>query len=734
MNSEEGTENESRFVTDGLAELELEPSYRSSNADLARDFYGPCLSRAIVYRRAAGYFSSSSMRILASGLTDFVDSDGKMDLVVSPELSPEDAAAIAQGYEDREEIVASRLLEVLGASEMPDPERDTFELLAWLVSEGRLDIKVALVHGRGRVGIYHEKFGVFLDHLGNSVAFTGSANESQGGLSANFESIDVYASWLSADEARVNRKSTDFDELWSGKTPNLEIMEFPSAARAKLLELAPRDAAKPTLDREDEPAGEAPVNDESDPYRDPTRPRDLTLRDYQEVAITSWLGNEGRGVLEMATGSGKTITALSAVADMASLAREQSQAMLVVIACPFANLVEQWSSEAERFGVNPLKAYASSTKWTKHAVSLIGGLKAAGMGTLVVTTTNSTFQTSTFQEILSSWSGPMLLIVDEVHNAGAEGMARSLPEYATYRLGLSATPDRWLDEGGNQRVSDYFGPVTFSYALKDAIDDGALSSYKYFPTKVEFKDDEQAEYLEISHKIGVLMAQGGSSKDEVGGIANTQLEHLLFRRARLVGGARGKIAALAGMMEPFKDEAFSLVYCSDATSLRPDGEDPRQDDKQLVQVVDLLGNELGMDVATYTSREGLDERRERLEAFAAGELQCLVAMRCLDEGVDIPAVRRAFILASTTNPRQFIQRRGRVLRRSSNKEHAEIFDFIVTPPKSNGGQGEISESERRLVKKELARAVEFAETSMNGASALLALDEIAEIYNLQNLD
>jgi superfamily II DNA or RNA helicase len=731
MDFGEGKEGEPRIPPQGLEGLELEPSYRSSHSDLARDFYGPCLSRAIVYRRAAGYFSSSSMRIMASGLTNFVNSDGKMELVVSPHLSPQDADAMAQGYEEREEIVASRLLDELVSSEMPDPERDTLELLAWLIAEGRLDIKVALVNGRGRVGIYHEKFGVFIDQMGNSVAFTGSANESQGGLSSNFESIDVYCSWIDADQARVDRKSADFDELWGGQTPNLDVMEFPSAARAKLLEFAPPDGTKPSIPGYEGSAEEA-INDGGDPYRDPKSPRDLKLREYQEAAISSWLRNEGRGVLEMATGSGKTVTALSAVAEVASLAREQNQAVLVVVACPYTNLVDQWASEAERFGVRPVKAYASSTKWSERAVALIGGLKAAGTGTLLLATTNGTFQGATFQEILTSWQGPMLLIIDEVHNAGAEGMAQALPSHATYRLGLSATPDRWLDDDGNNRINEYFGPVVFSYGLKEAIRDGALCRYKYFPTKVELKDVEHAEYLELSLKIGVLMAQGGKlSKPKEK--ANTQLEHLLFKRARLIGGARGKIESLAKIMEPLRGEPFSLVYCSDATSLRPDEQDSGPDDKQLAQVLDLLGNELGMDVATYTSRESLEERRESLEAFTAGNIQCLVAMRCLDEGVDIPAVRRAFILASTTNPRQFIQRRGRVLRQSKDKDHAEIFDFIVVPPAATTEQEIVSESERGLVEKELARAAEFAGTSMNAPSALLALDEIAEIYNLQNL-
>jgi superfamily II DNA or RNA helicase len=656
-----------------------------------------------------------------------------MQLVVSPELTPADIEAIARGYESREEVASARLGAELDIPEMPDPERETLELLAWLIESERLDIKVALVDTDDGVGIYHEKFGLFEDPMGQIVAFSGSANESAGGLQANFEVVDVFRSWERADRERVIVKSKEFEQLWNGVTPFLSVFEFPEAARERLLQCRPPVGRKPVLYERLQESRSHRLKS-SDPFRDPKKPKGLVLRRYQDEAVKAWLGSGGKGIWEMATGTGKTVSALAAIQHVASEARKRREPLIVVISCPFANLVEQWAKEVNNFGVQALCAYQQSDRWAPQLAEMVNGLRASESGCLVVIATNASVAGQRFQEIIALWNGAFVFLADEVHSFGAPGLSESVPENANYRLGLSATPDRWQDDEGNQRIESNFGPILFSYSLAEAVRDDVLCPYRYVPTIVSLEEDERDEYLRLSALIAAFMAQCDGRESLFSDESESQeLKNLLFRRARLIGAARAKIPALIDAIRPFSGDPYSLVYCSDGTMMSGSDGLLRDEDKQLNQVVSRLGNELGIRAAAYTAREGLAERRERMEGFAEKQIQCLVAMRCLDEGIDIPSIQRAFILASSRNPRQFIQRRGRVLRRSQGKDFAEIFDFLVLPPLEDISDHYQFETERRLAERELERAIEFAGTATNEFQALSVLRAVADRYNLSHL-
>ncbi len=697
-----------------LQELRLRPEYRSDRAVLADEFFRPCLERSLRYDRAVGYFQSSSLVVVADGLVPFLAGGGTLRLIASPRLSKEDAMAILSGYDAREVVDACVAEAVTELETLPDAEKKRLELLTWLVANERLDIRLAVVVGEGSVGMYHEKLGLFTDEEGHRVAFSGSANESFGGLVANFECLDVFRSWVEAERPRVDAKADAFERLWNSETDGVRVFEFPVAARARLIELAPEE--RPT----EIPRFE--VTDEVTLFGFPVLPSWFHVRDYQREAVSRWLKAGGRGILAMATGTGKTLTAMAAVVQVARQARKQGRPLLVVIVAPQKHLVTQWAETVRAFGVDPLLCFESSTQWTRHADAMRSALAGARAPFGLWITTNATFVTEAFQARLNDLGAGLLFIADEVHNLGSDRARGMLPEHAQFRLGLSATPERHLDITGTEAVFSYFGEAVFSLPIEDAITRGILTPYRYEPVVVELEDEELESYVGLTEQIVRALEIGG---DIVGDDPPPHLQQLLFKRARLIGGARAKLGALHAHMANHTSDAFSLVYCSESAV---NGTTTRQ----LDAVVELLGHRMGMRVAPYTFDTETAQRRRALELFEEGTLNALIAIRCLDEGVDIPATRRAFILASSANPRQYVQRRGRVLRRFPGKDGADIYDFIAVPP-----EGALPERyfdvERRLVERELVRVVEFAGHAENGATALAELLPLQRRYELLHL-
>ena len=699
-----------------LRELHLAPSYRSDRNNLVADFYLPCLREATRYSRAVGYFTSTSLSAAAKGLYRFISRRGYMRLIASPLLNKEDAEAMRKGYKRREEVIADALVRELDILPADPAVEDRLGFLAWLISENLLDIKIAVVETGDDFGIYHEKIGIFSDEENSQVVFTGSANESIGGLVSNFESVHVFRSWVAEDVERVKLIVADFETLWKDITPNLAVYDFPEAVRKKLLKFRP--AQLPAQDPE-EPA--PPPRAEALP----SIPAGVVVRDYQKRAVEKWFEGGGKGIWRMATGTGKTIAALALTTQLSQLLRRNSRPLLTIVVCPYKHLVSQWASEARRFDMNPLKCFESRLEWSSPLNELVSAANDGHVQFVLAITTNATLQTTSFQDVIRRVKASLLLIGDEVHNLGAGGLSACLPENAAYRLGLSATPERWFDPVGTDALVKYFGPVVYELTLEDAIKMGALCKYDYFPHVVEFDLPELDEYLELTHQISQLIgAEEGELTDET---ENPRLKWLLLRRARLIAAAKNKLPALKSVVDP--STAYNLFYCGDGrVQYDPAGDEIRQ----IEAVVHLLGRELGMSVHSYTAETYLEERDDLRKRFASGSLQGLVAIRCLDEGVDIPETRRAFILASSTNPKQFIQRRGRILRRSAGKDIAEIHDFLVVPPPQIGTD-EFYATERRLFRRELERVVLFAKLADNGPQALKTLLPLRERYQLLDI-
>ncbi len=696
-----------------LSELTLDISYRSDEGNVVSDFYVPCLERSSLYRRAAGYFSSNGLSLAAKGLVQLIKTSGRVQLVVSPQLSEDDVEAIQQGYKSREEV-----LEDAARRSLTDPEgelsKNRLSALAWLIANGHLDIKIALrvdvATGRLSRGIFHEKIGIFSDSSGNQVAFTGSGNETEGGLLSNFESIDVFCSWEDPHR-RVERKIAAFERLWSDATEGLIVIDFNRVSKELLAKY--KSESPPEFDLE----AVATLLPRRRSSGRPRLPSAIQLRPYQNAAVASWFQNNGAGILQMATGTGKTITALAACAKLSDKAGLQA----VIIVCPYKHLVTQWNKECGRFGMTPLLAFESRAQWFDELTARLADLSRDANAFLSVLVTNATFASEAFQQRLRFFPAKTLLIADEVHNLGAARLAKALPDSIRLRLGLSATPERWYDDEGTQRLHRYFGKTLEPrLGIREAIALGALTPYRYYPVLVELTDEERVQFLDQSEKIARLYGVDEADPE------NSPLMALLLKRARLIGTAANKLQALRQIGRSHRDAFHMLFYCGDG-QVESGVDDAIR--RQVEEVTRILGNELQIKVASYTAETEIDDREGLREKLETKRLQGLVAIRCLDEGVDIPSVRTAVILASSTNPRQFVQRRGRVLRRCEGKEFAEIYDMIVVPPLEARG----SNSERSLLKKELIRFREFADVSLNSGEAQAVVFELQKTFNLMDI-
>lgn len=703
-----------------LTSLQLKTTYRSDTDSLLRDFYIPALSLATVYQRSVAYFTSGSLAHAARGVSALVDNGGRLELIASPVLTEEDVDAINQGYETREAKMRRILLERFDLDECSLTKK-RLEALAWLVAEDRLDVKIAFrtdLYGRFQRGIYHEKIGVIRDGANNFVSFAGSANESEGGLVTNFESVPVYWSWNDA-QGRAAEIENYFKRLWSDSTRGLRVIAFTDVASELLQRYRPSN--RPTMTEEVDAEVDADIIAPLT-IQDPkglSLPAHISLRDYQCDVIAAWIRNNGRGVYSLATGTGKTITAI-ATATRLRVAR-RLEALLVL--CPYQNLVVQWCEELRSFGADPIEAFRSREFWHQRLVGELARPRGPHDPLLTVVTTFATLGTPAFQNLLASFPRQSMLIADEAHHVGSASLHQLLPDRGfPFRLALSATPQRWQDEDGTDRILNWFGPILEpQIGVPDAIRMGALCPYYYTPLFIELDELEAQRYQELTRKIAALLSQGHTFA------TSTQLAKLLHERSSFIATVKGKTESLKSLLLKEENLSRTLVYCGTG-SVDLDG-DSAEVIRHVDHIVDVLGNELGVRVAKYTAETSISERGKIIQQLIEKDLQAVVAINCLDEGVDIPCVETAIILSSSTNPRQFVQRRGRVLRKFAGKSHARLFDMVVIP----SGNDDPSEGERALMEKELRRYLEFARAAINGAQAERMILPLQDRFGLLHL-
>ena len=713
--------------------LNILRGYKTYKNNVITEFYMPTLQQAVLYKRAVGFFSSTALIALSKGLSGLIRNGGKIKFIVSPLLQEEDIAAIERGYEIKGIVEKSLMREFHEPKTKSDEER--LNWLAYLIAEGYLEIKVAFTPPSKITGMYHEKIGVLYDAECHKIAFTGSMNETINAFHNNYESIVVFCSWNESDALRTKDMEQEFDILWNNQERGLEVIPFPQVVKEKLksykkvqmnLSLDEMEMSEEIMDLQ----GHFPVLLKED-GNSPRIPYGVQLHPYQTKAIEKWAEKNYCGIFDMATGTGKTYTGLGA----ATYLFEKKGRVAIIIVCPYQHLVEQWVEDIQNFNLHPIIGYSASKQrdWKKRLESDILDFQLSVIDCFCFVTTNATFSSQFVKKQIDRLGKETLLIIDEAHNFGAYNLSQALNPKIENRLALSATFERHGDEEGTQTLYNYFGEKCIKYGLEQAIREDKLTPYYYHPKVVYLTDDELQKYRELSKKISKCCHKNKLGKTDM----TEQGKMLLIERARLVAGASNKIEVLRELMKDYKDKSHILVYCGAAKIYNPledNSEEDVEGERQIVAVSKMLGNELGMKVTHFTSNESAKERQRIKNQFSKVDpYQALIAIKCLDEGVNIPSIKTAFILASSTNPKEYVQRRGRVLRKAPYKPYAVIYDFITLPRPLYMVTSYISEEVKpdlSLVRKEITRMKEFGTISKNSAESDQLINKIREAYNL----
>lgn len=431
----------------------------------------------------------------------------------------------------------------------------------------------------------------------------------------------------------------------------------------------------------------------------------LKLRDYQVEAINNWFDNDNFGIFEMATGTGKTFTALSAFKQLS----DTCDKLVTVIACPQLHLIDQWIKDIKMFHDSDMIVFSSvNSKRLADLKNLRMDFSLGLVDKAIILTTHRSLSNEDLMEFIDEFKYDSLIIVDEVHGIGSSKQLLGLNDNFNHRLGLSATPERWFDEEGTQIIFDYFGGSVFEFDIGDALEkvnpdtgETYLTPYYYYPIIVDLNHDEMNEYVELTRKLAFYL--NSERKD-----AEDKVETLKLKRQRIINNLEDKLSKLEEILKENPDLDKTLIFCS-----------PQQ-----INEVQKILNDNGINQHKFTQSESaskrknelLSQREELIKMFEEGYYKVLVAIKCLDEGVDIPIADTAIIMSSTSNPREYVQRRGRILRRAPGKEHATIYDMIVFPKRNTEYASKISD-------KEADRYREFASNAINSFECLQILDK-----------
>lgn len=681
-------------------ELTLQRTYTTLDTNIMRDVVDEILKTTVEYSRGVGFFSSSWLKEVAEGLSYFIVNGGRAKILTSIKLSESDWNAIKKAADIDSEIEAliDRTVLETTASMKKAMEENTLAILSFLIKEGYIEFKFAVPCGSLEGGMFHSKTSIFTDINGDTIVIAGSQNDSHQ-ASINEETVNLFTSW---GEGRLYAADhiKQFSDKWHGKHSNLKIYSLSETAKRNIIETGACYTDRLVKIREN-----ISKKIKSGEKR--------TLRPYQEQAVEAWFDNNCKGFFEMATGTGKTFTAIAAVNRL----KKQNSRICFIVLVPYKHLASQWIKDLKENGYNPIPCYENKHNWISILNSKINQYKTKQIESLCVVALYATASNNEFQLIIRNSLNKVrwLLIADEAHNAGSQNTKKTLFESSTYRIGLSATPIRWYDEEGSNLIRSYFGKTVIDYPLEKAIQNKFLTPYEYHPIPVELTEYELTEYSILSDRIARLMQKNPKTVDE-----EEKLQKLLIKRADLVAKAENKIKTLIELVKQHKRELeeqgklfrHNLFYVAK-------GECPI--------VLEAL-SKAGLKVHEFIGTIPNKERPAILKSFADGDIDGIVAIRCLDEGVDVPATKRAYIMSSTTNPKEFIQRRGRILRLHDDKNRAYIYDFMVGPwITENCPDTKIAVS---LLNRELPRFAEFNNCSENRSSARNVISKVCEYYGI----
>ena len=735
-------------------------TYRPGEYNSPEKFFNDGLENSNEFDLQLGYFSSATISVLADGFATFISKGGKMRLVINHIVSTEDKNAISKGLKggfincfDLTDFAQLR-------KTFDEYTQQFFECLAFLIYNKRIDIRI--IKPRNKKGISHTKTGQFRD--GDSVtSFTGSANFTISGLFNNLEEIKIDRS-DSLDvmtRKRIESQREEFDCIMDGTKRNIEYLSPENLISAIKTNYGDKDIeelldveAKLRKIKHDKKVQELKRQDSlvSEPIEEilPCFPFPSGPRDYKQIAFDNWKNNGQKGLFAMATGTGKTITSLNCLLEI----YKRKGYYKAIILVPTITLVNQWEQECRKFRFsNIIKVYSKNLVWRDevervHFNEKYKSDKDPEVSYIIISTYASYSREKVFNVLNGFDKRRVLMIADECHNMGSGSLVKRLKEIPYLRrIGLSATPERQFDENGNNKLRKFFGSeehYTYEYSMKEAIDKGVLCRYMYYPHIVKLTSDEMDAYLELSEKISRYFNYNTCSFDE----QDEMLKRLLLARKRIIHKAVNKLAMFKEIIQKRFEEKgnlkYSLIYVPEGNS--PDYLDSADDFDHTEEIADdndaehlinqytLAVTEIDRSVTVRKFVSGQQDREEILSDFAAGKLHVLTSMKCLDEGVDVPRSELAIFCSSTGNPRQFIQRRGRVLRTHKDKKMAELHDLVVVPevsPNSNSYR-----MEQSLLRGELARVNNFALLSENPSYSEMELRGVLDHYglNLYNND
>lgn len=701
-------------------DIPIKPSYETLSEDPLKDFYVPVLEESISYDRIAGYFSSTSLAIAARGIAGLINNVGHMRLIVSPNLSREDYEAICTSSDNPELYIERMMLESL--AEIKQTLRDDHvRALGWMLASGLLEMKIAylLDDDEETAGaLFHQKVGILCDCTGNSLSFSGSINETATGWLKNSEEFKVFCEWKAGQEVFYAADKAKFESFWNDRRPYVKMLS-PSPSFVTEFEKLGEDfdADSLTLKRY-----------LKEQQREEAKER-IPLFPYQAEAVDAWESHDHRLLFEMATGTGKTRTAIACI----NLAMEEYDKFVCIVAAPEITLARQWKGEFDRLGVkfdSVVFADGSSggqKKWAPAIRRAITRIDAGISANMLVLVTHASACTSSFTQLFDNTSSSLTIcfVGDEVHGMGAPKQRRALLDRYDLRIGLSATPTRWFDDYGTKILVDYFGNDSFVFSIRDAqltvnplTGHPFLTPYRYQVEYVCLGDDEMDDYIELSARISKLSFMTDDAETQ------ELYERLLMKRADIMKNAAAKLPAFEGLIRSMGYVEKTLVFTS-----------PQQinDVVRILAANRVCAHPFTEKQGTRKLREydGLSERERLIQEFKFGGYQALVAITCLDEGIDIPIAEKAILLSNSTNPREYIQRIGRVIRYHATKDMALIVDFVVEPDWSRLEEPVMIEFERKAFEKELRRVREMAENADNGIDVILSINrKLERLYGI----
>lgn len=729
----------------------LDRDYKTGSENEPLQFYLDGLANSSEFSLLLGYFSSSAINFLSVGFATFISKGGNMKMVINHLLSSKDKEAIVKANEENTNKIFD-LTDIVSLERVLD-EYDThfFECLTYLISEKRIEIKIIKPkYGRG---IAHYKSGVFSDGQ-DSVGYKASCNFTLYGLSENLEELEAFLSWENGRSNKlIKNQLMIIDDYLTEKDEDVEyvpVNEIEVVLKdrfggkdIKELLVQEEQLLKKKMSLMSNPKLKKTITGLLENIetirKTPKFPYPSGPRPYQNEAFENWKNNNQKGIFAMATGTGKTITSLNCLLEIYYRLGYYKAIILV----PTITLVNQWEDECKNFNFSNIIKIYSRGEWKDQLSRIITEERFSSNNEssyIIISTYASYVRPNIFSEI-NQLSKRALLIADEAHNMGADSLIKLLPKIKQERrIGLSATPERQYDEEGNKKIKSFFNNnegYSFEYSMKEAIENGVLSRYFYYPHIVRLTENEMQEYIKVSKQIAKFY---NFSNEQFN--SDSILTALLLKRKRIIHKAQNKQIAYTHILQTHFEKTGNLKYTFVYVPEGNESDDYHESDifiksdslkenEESIRLIDLytkIVREIDDKVTVSSFIASSSNKEELLELFSRGALNVLTSMKCLDEGVDVPRAELAVFCASTGNPRQFIQRRGRILRKHKDKKYAIIHDLVVVPEISPGSDS--YKLERNLFKAELKRVNNFAELSENSSYTVNVLFDVMNYYNL----